>query len=189
KTLQLAGIHPGDKVDGGEGETRNGRLKGILVDNAQEGVYNVIPEPTAAEFGAQVDSAEHRCFAQGLTTVSEPGIGRRAIEGLDSLQKAGMLKMRIYVMVSDNKADLDYYLPKGPYKTDLLYVKGVKAYADGALGSRGACLLQPYSDKPDWRGFLLSSPAHFDSFAARLVGNDFQLCTPPVGDSAHPLIL
>ena len=189
KALQLAGIHAGDKVEGGEVGTINGRLTGILVDNAQGRVYDVIPDPTAAEFTAEVDSAQHRCFAQGLTTVSEPGIGRRAIEGLDSLQKAGLLKMRIYVMVSDNKADLDYYLPKGPYKTDLLYVKGVKAYADGALGSRGACLLQPYSDRAGWYGFLKSPISHFDSLAARLINTDFQLCTHAIGDSGNRMIL
>jgi hypothetical protein len=97
--------------------------------------------------------------------------------------------MRIYVMVRDNKEDLDYYLPKGPYKTDLLYVKGVKAYADGALGSRGACLLQPYSDQPGWGGFLLSGPAHYDSLAARLIGTDWQLCTHAIGDSGNRMIL
>jgi predicted amidohydrolase YtcJ len=189
KALELAAIHPGDKVGGGVVETKNGKLTGILVDNAMDRVYGAIPEPNARQFATEVDSAQRQCFAQGLTTVTEPGIGRRAIEGLDSLQKAGILKMRIYAMVSDNKEDLDYYLPKGPYKTDLLYVKGVKAYADGALGSRGACLLEPYSDKPGWYGFLKSPVAHFDSLAARLAGTDFQLCTHAIGDSGNRMIL
>ncbi|HTR28060.1 MAG TPA: amidohydrolase [Puia sp.] len=189
KALELAGIHPGDKVDGGVVETKNGKLTGILIDNAMGRVYGAIPGPTPAEFKDQVDSAQLECFSQGLTTVTEPGLGRRAIEGLDSLQKAGILKMRIFVMVSDNKADLDHYLPKGPYKTDLLYVKGVKTYADGALGSRGACLLQPYSDKPGWYGFLKSPIAHFDSLAARLATTDFQLCTHAIGDSGNRMIL
>lgn len=189
KALELAGIHPGDALVGGMVETKNGKLTGMLIDNAQGKVYGAIPEMTAAAFEEQMDSAQRRCFAQGLTTVTEPGLGRREIGGLDSLQKAGRLKMRIYVMVRDNKQDLDYYLPKGPYKTDLLYVKGVKAYADGALGSRGACLLQPYADKPGWQGFLLSMPSHFDSLAARLIGTDWQLCTHAIGDSGNRMIL
>jgi hypothetical protein len=189
RALELAGIHPGAKIDGGVVETKNGKLTGILIDNAQRLIYRSIPEVTAAEFREQMDSAQRRCFAEGLTTVTDPGLGRRAIEGLDSLQKAGLLKMRIYVMVRDSKEDLDYYLPRGPYKTDLLYVKGVKAYADGALGSRGACLLQPYDDKPGWQGFLLSNPAHFDSLAARLAGTDWQLCTHAIGDSGNRMIL
>jgi hypothetical protein len=189
KALELAGIHPGEALEGGVIETRYGKLTGILIDNAQRLIYRTVPEVTAAEFREQMDSAQWRCFAQGLTTVTDPGLGRRAIEGLDSLQKAGLLKMRVYVMVRDNKEDLDYYLPRGPYKTDLLYVKGVKTYADGALGSRGACLLQPYDDKPGWKGFLLSSPAHFDSLAARLIGTDWQLCTHAIGDSGNRMIL
>jgi predicted amidohydrolase YtcJ len=109
--------------------------------------------------------------------------------GIDSLQQAGKLRMRLYVMLTDDRQLLDYYLPRGPYKTDRLYIKGVKAYADGALGSRGACLLQPYDDKPGWGGFLLSSPGHFDSLAQRLVETDFQLCTHAIGDSANRMIL
>lgn len=189
KALELAGIHPGEVLVGGTVETKNGKLTGLLIDNAQGKVYRAIPELTAAKFEEQMDSAQRRCFAQGLTTVTEPGLGRREIEGLDSLQKAGMLKMRVYVMVRDNRQDLDYYLPRGPYKTDLLYVKGVKAYADGALGSRGACLLQPYADRPGWQGFLLNSPSHYDSLAARLIGTDWQLCTHAIGDSGNRMIL
>jgi predicted amidohydrolase YtcJ len=189
KALELAGIHPGETLAGGVVETKNGKLTGILIDNAERLIDRAIPEMTSGEFRERMDSAQQQCFGQGLTTVTEPGLGRRAIEGLDSLQKAGILKMRIYVMVRDNKEDLDYYLPRGPYKTDLLYVKGVKAYADGALGSRGACLLEPYNDQPGWRGFLLSSLAHYDSLGARLIGSDWQFCTHAIGDSGNRMIL
>jgi len=189
KALELAGIHPGQTLPGGTVETKNGKLTGILVDNAQGLLRRAMPEMGAAEFTQRIDSGQAHCFAQGLTTVTDPGLGRKEVEGLDSLQKAGILKMRVYVMLRDNPEVLDHYLPKGPYKTNLLYVKGVKAYADGALGSRGACLLQPYSDRPDWRGFLLSAPAHFDSLAARLIGTDWQLCTHAIGDSGNRMIL
>lgn len=189
KALELAGVHPGETLQGGLVGTRDGKLTGILVDNAERLMDRAIPELSSGAFSERMDSAQRRCWEQGLTTVTEPGLRRRAIERLDSLQKAAILKMRIYVMVSDNQEDLDYYLPKGPYKTDLLYVKGVKAYADGALGSRGACLLKPYSDQPGWSGFLLSAPAHFDSLAARLIGTDWQLCTHAIGDSGNRMIL
>ena len=189
KALELAGIHPGQTLEGGTVETKNGKLTGILVDNAQGLLGRAMPEIGAAEFRQRIDSGQQHCFAQGLTTVTDPGLGREAVEGLDSLQKAGVVKMRVYVMLRDDPQVLDYYLSKGPYKTDLLYVKGVKAYADGALGSRGACLLQPYSDRPGWRGFLLSAPAHFDSLAARLVNTDWQLCTHAIGDSGNRMVL
>jgi predicted amidohydrolase YtcJ len=189
RALELAGIHAGQTLRGGVIETKNGRLTGILIDNAEGLVYSHVPDPSAADYALQLDSGQQRCFAQGLTTVTDCGLDLAEIRRIDSLQKAGLLKMRMYVMLSDKPVNLDYYLPRGPYKTDLLYVKGVKAYADGALGSRGACLLQPYSDQPGWSGFLLSSTAHFDSLARLLAGTDFQLCTHAIGDSANRMIL
>ncbi|HXB91671.1 MAG TPA: amidohydrolase [Puia sp.] len=187
--LKIAGIHPGQRMTGGEIETKQGRLTGILIDNAEHLMYAKVPELSAADNAQRLDAAQQNCFSQGLTTVTDCGLDRIDIERLDSLQKAGKLKMRVYVMISDRKDNLEYYIPKGPYKTDLLYVKGVKAYADGALGSRGACLLEPYDDKPGWRGFLLSNPAHYDSLARLLAGTDFQLCTHAIGDSANRIIL
>jgi predicted amidohydrolase YtcJ len=187
--LSLAGIHAGQTLVGGSIETKNGQLTGILVDNAERLVGRQMPELSAGDFWQRVDAAQRNCFAQGLTTVTDPGLDRIDIERLDSLQRAGKLKMRLYVMLRDQSALLDYYLPRGPYKTDLLYVKGIKAYADGALGSRGACLLAAYTDRPGWQGFLLSNPAHYDSLAARLIGTDWQLCTHAIGDSGNRMIL
>jgi predicted amidohydrolase YtcJ len=187
--LELGGVRPGQQLTGGEIETKGGKLTGILIDNAQRLVLAKIPPPSEADYEQRLVAAQQNCFAQGLTTVTDCGLNRKDIQMIDSLQKAGKLKMRLYVMLSDNKDNLDYYIPRGPYKTDRLYVKGVKAYADGALGSRGACLLQPYNDKPGWEGFLLSNPAHYDSLAKLLVGTDFQLCTHAIGDSANRVIL
>lgn len=81
------------------------------------------------------------------------------------------------------------YFKNGGYTTERLKVKGIKVYGDGALGSRGASLLQHYSDQPGWGGFLLSSQAHFDSIAAKLINTDFQMCTHAIGDSANRTIL
>jgi hypothetical protein len=152
-------------------------------------IDHVTPRLTFQQLTERLTAAEKNCFARGLTTVTDCGLDRPAIEGIDSLQKAGKLRMRLYVMMSDNPANLDHYLPKGPYKTDRLYVKGVKAYADGALGSRGAMLLQPYDDSRGKLGLLKHDPAHFDSLAQRLIGTDFQMCTHAIGDSANRMIL
>jgi predicted amidohydrolase YtcJ len=108
---------------------------------------------------------------------------------IDALQKENKLQMRMYIMLSDDKENYDRYLQKGPYKTDKLFVHGFKVYADGALGRRGACLLQPYSDKPGWHGFLLSNKSHYDSVAALLINTDFQMCTHAIGDSGNRVIL
>jgi predicted amidohydrolase YtcJ len=107
------------------------------------------------------------------------------VQTIDGLQKEGKINMRMYIMLSDDSTNYKRYLNDGPFKTDKIYVKGIKVYADGALGSRGACLLQPYADKPGWFGFLLSNKSHFDSVADVLVKTDFQMCTHAIGDSAN----
>src|SRR5574337_197539 len=108
---------------------------------------------------------------------------------IDSLQKTGELKMRIYAMLSDSLPNYEHYLAFGPYKTDYLDVRAFKFYADGALGSRGACLLQNYSDQPGWKGFLLNSPAHFEAKMKLCVQHKFQVCTHCIGDSANRFML
>lgn len=95
----------------------------------------------------------------------------------------------MYVMLSDSPEDFDYLFKRGVFKTPGLDVRSFKMYADGALGSRGACLLQPYSDQKNWRGFLLSSQQHFMDVAKKLVNKGFQLCTHAIGDSANRVIL
>lgn len=189
KALELAGIHAGDKLVGGEVETRNGKLTGILIDNAVDLVSSKIPEPDPNEFKKTLLDAQANCFAVGLTTLDDCGLDYEAILYLDSLQKKGELKMRIYAMLSDAPKNYDFAFSKGKIKTDHLNVRAFKVYADGALGSRGACLLQPYSDKPGWSGFLLSSQQHFDSVASILSRNDFQMCTHAIGDSGNRTIL
>lgn len=97
--------------------------------------------------------------------------------------------MRLFGMLSDSKKNYDFALRNGKIKTPFLNVSSFKVYADGALGSRGASLLQDYTDKPGWKGFLLSNPQHFDSVAAWLYKNNFQMCTHAIGDSGNRTIL
>lgn len=189
KALELASVQPNQKLVGGEVETRNGKLTGLLIDNAVDLVSSKIPAATRADYEKWLLAAQQQCFEQGLTTITDCGLMYNDVEAIDALQKEGKLNMKMYVMLSDDKANYERYLSKGPYKTDKLFVKGIKVYADGALGSRGACLLHPYHDKPGWSGFLLSSKDHFDSLAAVLVNTDFQMCTHAIGDSANRTIL
>ncbi|HVZ25442.1 MAG TPA: amidohydrolase [Sediminibacterium sp.] len=189
KALAIAGIKAGQTITGGLIETKKGKLTGILIDNADDAVYAHIPEPSPALFQQWLQTAQHNCFAQGLTTLTECGISYQTAEAIDSLQKAGKLDMRLFVMLSDDPANLDRYLPKGPYHSDKLFIKGIKVYADGALGSRGACLLQDYSDRPGWKGFLLRPQSHYDSLAKVLAQTDFQMCTHAIGDSANRVML
>lgn len=187
--LALAGIKPGDKVVGGEIETINGKLTGVMIDNGDAAVYAKIPSPTKEEWATWLKTAEKNCFAQGLTTITDCGLSHQDVDLLDGLHKSNQLNMRLYVMLSDNPDNYNVYLKKGPYKTDKLFVNGFKVYADGALGSRGACLLKHYTDQPGWGGFLLRNKSHYDSLANVLSKTEFQMCTHAIGDSANREIL
>ncbi len=189
KALQMAGIKPGQKIEGGEIETIDGNLTGVLVDNAVELVSKIIPTASKADYEKWLLAAQKNCFAQGLTTITDCGLMYTDVAAIDTLQQEGKLLIRLYVMLSDDTANYNRYLKLGPYKTDRLFVNGIKAYADGALGSRGACLLAPYLDKPGWNGFLLSAQSHFDSLAQMLINTKFQLCTHAIGDSGNRMII
>lgn len=187
-TLDLAGIKAGDKLEGGLIKTIDDKLTGLLIDNAIDLVYNALPETSEEEKVKALFGAQEKCFEVGLTTVDDAGLGLASILLIDRLQQNGDLKMRIYAMVADEQENLDYFFKKGKIKTDHLNVRSVKLYGDGALGSRGACLLHPYTDDPGNTGFLLNSPEHFDEIARACFENGFQLNTHCIGDSANRLL-
>lgn len=197
KALNLAGIKVGDTLTGGEIEVKKPRpidsftpkLTGILIDNAIDLVSAKIPLPTREQFKEALLDAERNCFAMGLTTIDDCGLNHTSVDMIKELQDKGELKMRLYIMLSDEKANFDYLEKTGIIKTDRLNVRAFKVYGDGALGSRGACLLQPYSDKPGYYGFLLSKPEHFDSVANWISQKGFQMCTHAIGDSGNRTML
>lgn len=189
KALELAGVKPGMQLTGGEVEVKNGKLTGILIDNAVDMVSAKVPTITKERFRDALQQAEKNCFAMGLTTIDDCGLGNDIVEQVRSLQDNGDLKMRMYIMLSDDPKNFAYLEAKGKIKTDRLNVRSFKVYGDGALGSRGACLLQPYADKPGHYGFLLSAPAHFDSVASWISSKGFQMCTHAIGDSGNRTML
>ena len=189
KAFDIAGVKPGQTIVGGEVETKNGVLTGVLIDNAKGLVYNSIPAVTKQTYTQWLQAAQQNCFAQGLTTVTDCGLDMSDINIIDTLQQEGKINMRLFAMLSDNPQNLTAYLKRGPYKTDKLFVNGFKVYADGALGSRGACLLHNYEDRKDWTGFLLANISHYDSLASVLAASSFQMCTHAIGDSANRQIL
>jgi predicted amidohydrolase YtcJ len=184
EALRRAGITASTKITGGEILLKDGALTGLLIDNAASQVESVIPEFSESEREKAILDAQEKCFAVGLTTVDDAGLGKDTIELIDRLQKKGLLKMRVYAMITDDARSLKYFFDHGPYKSDRLNVRAVKVYADGALGSRGACLLKPYTDQPGHYGFLLHSISYFDSICEKAHDEGFQVCTHAIGDSA-----
>ena len=186
--LNLAGINNSSKIDGGEFIKLNGKLTGVLVDNSMQLIDDIIPEPTDDESIKALLSAQEMAFENGLTTVSEAGISRKQIELIDSLQKSGILKIKIYAMI-ENGPDVDYYISQGPYKTDRLNVRSIKVLADGALGSRGASMIDEFSDRKGYYGLMITPADSINSLAFKLAGTGFQLNTHAIGDNANRVVL
>lgn len=187
--LKLAGITNATKVNGGEVLLKNGQPTGVLIDNAMELVFKQIPEPGNELKKTALTEAQNNCFAVGLTSVTDCGLPKATILMMDSLQKMGALKMHINVMMDPSRENFDYFLKKGPYITDRLQVRSIKLYADGALGSRGAYLLQDYSDDPGNRGILMNQESYFDTICQKAYDAGFQVATHCIGDGANRFIL
>ena len=189
KALDLGGIDATTRVPGGEVLLRDGLPTGILIDNPKNLVLSRWPQPSRAAQVRALLAAQAICFENGLTTVNDAGLERATIELIDSLQQAGALTIRVYAMVSNTPADLDHYLARGPYETDRLTVRSVKVYADGALGSRGAALKRPYTDRPGHYGAMITPSEDLAELAGRIASAGFQMNTHAIGDSASVAVL
>jgi len=193
--LQMAGLTPDTKVEGGIIEVRDGKCTGILIDNAILFADSIMPLRTRAEKTEGLLRAQRNCFKVGLTTVSDAGLLRPDILLIDSLQRIGELPMRVYAMLSDDPINFEWYGAHGPdTSSEWLTVRSFKFYADGALGSRGACLLSPYEDilkkfRRSEYGKLLSTPEVMRSKFQMLYDLGFQVNTHAIGDSANRVIL
>ena len=185
----MAGITAKTALDGGEVLLKNGLPTGVLIDNAKELVFNQIPAPSLELKTKALLEAQKNCFAVGLTSVTDCGLSKEVIMLIDSLQKKGELRMRINAMMEPSNENLEYFLKSTPYKTDLLQVNTIKLYADGALGSRGAYLLEDYSDDPGNRGLLMNKESYFDEICQQAYKAGFQVATHCIGDGANRFIL
>lgn len=189
EALKRAGVDETTTIDGGTLITRNGKLTGVLIDNAIELVDRIVPEPGKQEIIGALMRGQEDCFGVGLTSVHDAGLDAEIIDLIDSLQKAGDLKIRIYAMLTPGRKNYEKYLYNGIYKTDRLNVRAIKLYADGALGSRGALLLEPYSDDPGNRGLAVSSPEFLHEQCSLALEYGYQVSTHCIGDSANRMML
>ena len=187
--LKMAKLDEKTKIVGGELIISNGKLTGVLVDNAIELVRKIIPEISESTKAKALQKAQENCFSVGLTSVSDAGLELKDVLLIDSLQKQSVLKMRIYAMLSPTQENFDYFLSKGIYSTDYLTVRSIKLYADGALGSRGALLKKPYTDAPNTKGLQVESDQKLNEYCDIAYKAGYQVNTHCIGDEAVRLIL
>jgi len=189
KALDKANIDESTAVFGGEIVQNNGKLTGILIDNPMSKIRVTFPELDKAAQTTALKSAEDIAISLGLTSLVDAGLNSDVIHLIDDLQNVGELKMRIYAMIRNDEENISEFLESGILKTDRLNVRSVKVYADGALGSRGAVLKEPYSDKEDHFGSLIIDLNDFKTLAVRLYNSEFQMNTHAIGDSANYVVL
>tara|TARA_X000000368_G_scaffold416980_1_gene412160 strand:- start:10329 stop:11969 length:1641 start_codon:yes stop_codon:yes gene_type:complete len=189
KALNIAGIDINTKTNNGTIEIKNGELTGILIDGPMSIIDKAFGKISLDDKIKALISAQEICFKNGLTTVDDAGLSKKVILLIDSLQKQNILKMRIYAMISNIEDDVNYFLKKGPIKTNLLNVRSVKVYGDGALGSRGATLKKPYSDDKHNYGKLVTDVESIKTLAVRLSNANFQMNTHAIGDSTVNILL
>ncbi len=189
KALQMAGINTNTVIPGGIIEKKNGRLTGLLIDNATTPVEKLIPALSDDVAIKYLQQAEEECFSLGLTAVVDCGVKAPVIKQLFNLYEKQQLQIGTSLLLDQEEATIDEYVPKGFIKKEQIQINGIKLYADGALGSRGACLLQPYADMHDHYGMLLSEMDKMEQIADLSKAHNLQLCTHAIGDSANRAIL
>lgn len=192
--MQLAGVSAATKDPSGGKVQRDakGAPTGVFIDNAQDLVGNKVPELTREEMRAALKDAVKRMHSYGLVGMHDAGASRANIDLFEEMAQKGELNLRLYVMIGDNAEALRHYFAMGPRSAlydGQVWVRAVKLYADGAMGSRGAALLEPYSDDPNNTGLLLSAPAHIEEVAREGLKAGFQINTHAIGDRGNRVVL
>ncbi len=193
RALDLAGVNGSTKDPAGGRLERDakGEPTGVLVDRAQELAMRHIPAHNLAQVQDDLERAAQLCSRLGLTTVHDAGVDGNTLLAYRALIDAGRLPLRVYAMlgIAGNGALWKQLQQKGPEIGARLTVRSVKIYADGALGSRGAALLAPYTDDPANRGLLISDRDYITKIAREALAAGFQVNTHAIGDRANRVVL
>ena len=162
----------------------SGEPTGVFIDAAMDLVEDTIPAPTAAQRKARVLASAEAIAASGLTEIHDAGIDGATIAAVKELINEKRFPIRVYAMLTDNDALLNTWFSSGTLVDygGRLTIRSVKVYADGALGSRGAALLEPYSDDPGNSGLMIAKPEHIADVAKRARAKGFQVNTHAIGD-------
>jgi predicted amidohydrolase YtcJ len=160
---------------------------GVLIDNAAELAAKHVPGPSRAEKLQWMEAAIQECHHVGLTGIHDAGVDASTLELYRQWRSEGKLTLRVYGMLSDeDSAFLATRLQAGPEISDpFLTIRAIKLYADGALGSRGAALLEPYSDDPNNRGLLVNQSEYLERMTCEALKAGFQVCTHAIGDRGN----
>ncbi len=193
KAMQIAGIDASTTSPAGGEIIKDdrGQPTGVFIDNAMSLIETKLPKESAQNMQNQLDAAAAHLLSLGITSMHDAGISQAVYNFYLTRGIAEKLPLRIYAMVSATDPMLDQMLDMGPVMdpSDFIIIRSVKAYGDGALGSRGAALLKPYSDAPHQHGLLLTPKAEMDTLFEKVLSAGFQLNYHAIGDKANRLAL
>jgi len=189
EALRRAGLERARPVPGGQIAERNGHPTGLLVDEAMNLVRRHIPEPGPGHEREALLRAQDLCFAEGLVGVADMGLSLPQYNVLIAAQNEGALKMPIYGTLTPDAETEAHFRREGPLFSERLTLRTFKYYADGALGSRGARLLEPYADSPASQGLWMHPPDYLHAQARLNADQGFQTVTHAIGDAAVRLVL
>ena len=181
EVLDLAGIDPNYKMDGGMALVKDGRCTGVLLDNTADVAKALIPPMSQEQRVQALLKAQENCLSVGLTSVTDAGQDIETIALIDSMQQTGLLKIHVNAMVNPDDETMDHFMHQGCIDKERLTVRSVKIYADGALGSRGAKLLEPYSDAPETSGLILESDEFYRHVCEKAYEAGYQVCCHAIG--------
>lgn len=192
KALELANINketqdpPGGKLI----RDKDGQPTGVLIDNAVNLVSKILPSDNVDDKMRQILKAQDILHSLGLTSIHEPGVDQTTVDALRELRKSNRLSLRVYAMLEDDPETFSPFFNNGPEtEDDFLKFRSVKLYFDGALGSRGALLLEPYSDDPGNSGLFLTDPDSMKSRVKSLNKVGLQVNIHCIGDKANRFAL
>ncbi len=184
KALQMAGITSKTKMAGGIVVLNNNKLTGLLIDNAAEMVMKSIPKTTDIDIEKALLDAQQVCIENGLTSLTDAGLQQNEWQILKKLIEENKIKVRVDAWLSVSKFNCNYIATTPPLQSDYLSISTLKVYADGAMGSRGACMTSPYADDIHNSGMMFLSPDSLKHMATLCLKNGYQLAVHCIGDSA-----
>ena len=191
RAMEIAGLSAAtpDPAGGKLLRDASGAPTGVLIDRAQELVTRKIPLPSPQQVRQRLRRAASECARLGITTVHDAGVGAGELDQYRALIHDHQLPVRVYAMIAGEGDLWREYLKHGPEIGERLTVRSIKLYADGALGSRGAALQQPYSDDPGNSGLLMLHSQDIERVARDAVAHGFQVNTHAIGDLANRAVL
>ncbi|MFT6165457.1 MAG: putative amidohydrolase YtcJ [Vicingaceae bacterium] len=189
KALEISGINSKTLVEGGVILLEDGKPSGVLIDKAIPLVSEKLPKMSTEAMAFALKKAQKMCFEKGLTSVADAYLENDMVHVIDSMQQRGELKMNIYGMLVPSEENRKEFLNNGPYVTKKLNIHAFKFFADGALGSRGAKLIEPYHDDALNSGLSTLDTAGFLADLKLMYEKGFQVNTHCIGDGANRQVL